>query len=246
MKATSAATGQRKTSVPKVCWCRVAQASRRGGVRRFVLRDGAGVVGVGRRVTVGRKAAWCARTPWKLVRWALGGMRATRRPTKAVAVRTKALRGGAGGVLAPGAYSYRPSSGRRSLDSATAPCCRTCRVSRGLVCHGRARRCRRGGRSPSPPRHAGAWATEAAPAPAVPAGRRAGRPRTRLASTGPKMSAKSLLAPRSTRPRIDSTSAVVGGGQRTTPPSFVQSASLSGRGVQVKRALDGVVRASTR
>ncbi|MCA2981298.1 MAG: hypothetical protein INH37_23750 [Myxococcaceae bacterium] len=43
-------------------------------MRRFVFRVGDGVVGVGRSVTVGRKAAWGAKTPWKLVRWVLGLM----------------------------------------------------------------------------------------------------------------------------------------------------------------------------
>jgi hypothetical protein len=42
------------------------------GLRRFVFRFGAGVIGVGRRVTVGRKAAWGAKTPWKLFEVGVG------------------------------------------------------------------------------------------------------------------------------------------------------------------------------
>jgi SAM-dependent methyltransferase len=123
----------------------------------FVFRFGDGVVGVGRSVTVGRKAAWGAKTPWKL-----------KRPCPWGSTRSGRRRGGA------------------VWTRQQAPCCHTGTVARGPACRCRGRRCRRGGRSPSPPRRVGAWVTEGGPAPAAPAGPRAERPRTRLAATGPR------------------------------------------------------------
>jgi len=121
--------GQRSTSMPKVCWWRAAQSSSRRGARFFLalLGDGAGVV-VGGAVRHLRAQGRVRGEDTVEGREVKVGRRHQG---------DEALHQGLGrkreGVALLGVSSYRPSSRRRSLDSATGPCA-PYRTSRSRPC----------------------------------------------------------------------------------------------------------------